>query len=197
MVEPGLVAFDLGAFDPRERLVIDPILSYGALIGGPGEDRLEGLAADNQGAVLLSGSTDSAQLPNATNRPGGLDDCYVTKFDFNSRKVIYTTFLGGRGVEVCPGVAVALDGAVYVAGSTTSPDLPTTAGAFQRTYLGGLTGFDAFVARLDAGGTLRFLTYLGGSGDEFMNAAAADSSGVYVAGSLCRRIFVGCWRTAR
>jgi uncharacterized protein (TIGR03437 family) len=191
MVEPGLVAFDLGAFDPRKRLVIDPILSYGALIGGPGEDRLEGLAADNQGAVLLSGSTDSAQLPNATNRPGGLDDCYVTKFDFNSRKVIYTTFLGGRGVEVCPGVAVALDGAVYVAGSTTSPDLPTTAGAFQPTYLGGLTGFDAFVARLDAGGTLRFLTYLGGSGDEFMNAAAADSSGVYVAGFTLSSDFRG------
>ena len=45
----------------------------------------------------------------------------------------YTTFLGGGGDEIGAGIAVDAAGNAYVAGTTQSPDFPTTAGAFRRT----------------------------------------------------------------
>jgi Ca2+-binding RTX toxin-like protein len=53
--------------------------------------------------------------------------------------------LGGSGSD--PAAAIAVDGAgnAYVTGTTSSPNFPTTAGAFQPT----LTGIrDAFVAKI-------------------------------------------------
>ncbi len=57
----------------------------------------------------------------------------------------YSTYLGGSGFDTGHDVAVDLRGAAYVAGETHSPDLPTTAGAFDRTYNG---GSDAFVTKI-------------------------------------------------
>ena len=52
-------------------------------------------------------------------------------------------------------------GSAYVTGYTASTDFPTTAGAAQTTYAGGV---DAFVTKLDATGSgLVYSTYLGGS----------------------------------
>lgn len=34
----GQVSFVLGAYDPSQPLVIDPILSYGSYLGGSGQD---------------------------------------------------------------------------------------------------------------------------------------------------------------
>src|SRR5262249_42548737 len=45
----------------------------------------------------------------------------------------YTTFLGGSSDEFGAGIAVDGSGNAYVAGTTQSPDFPTTAGAFRRT----------------------------------------------------------------
>ena len=47
--------------------------------------------------------------------------------------VQYTTFLGGSSHETGAGIAVDAAGNAYVAGTTQSPDFPTTAGAFRRT----------------------------------------------------------------
>ena len=93
-----------------------------------------------------------------------------------------STFLGGAGDDY--GTAVTVDGAgrIYVAGLTNSPGLPTTVGAYDRTYNGNL---DVFVAQLNASGTaLEYATYIGGSGDDYANGIAVDGNGgIYVVGS--------------
>lgn len=70
--------------------------------------------------------------------------------------------LGGRGFEAIRDVDVGADGDVYVAGSTDSPDFPTTEGAADRTLGQGERPHDAFVARLAPDGTLRWSRLLGG-----------------------------------
>ncbi len=97
----------------------------------------------------------------------------------------YATYLGGTGRQA--GKAIGLDSAgnVYVAGLTTSEDMPVTKGVVQTAYGGDgpyLPG-DAFVAKLSPAGQLLYLTYLGGSGNDAAIAMAVDSFGnAYITG---------------
>lgn len=81
------------------------------------------------------------------------------------------------------GLAVDTNNRVYLAGSTTSPTLPTTPNAFQRAFAGGNS--DVFVGKWN-GDTLSldYLTYLGGTaGAEGLGSIAIDSTGhAYVVG---------------
>ena len=81
--------------------------------------------------------------------------------------VQFTTFLGGNAAETGEGIAVNSAGNAFVAGTTQSPDFPTTAGAFRRT--GAAQNFaDVFVTKLNAAGTaLVYSTFVGGSDMEF------------------------------
>ncbi len=96
----------------------------------------------------------------------------------------FSTFLGGSGLE--QGLAVAVDnqGNVYVAGTTQSPDFPTTEGTGQPDYKEGEFPGDAFISKLNPEGTaLIYSTYLGGTRRDIARAIVVDSQGnVYVAG---------------
>ena len=91
--------------------------------------------------------------------------------------VQYTTFLGGTSAETAVGIAVDSAGNAYVAGTTQSPNFPTTTGAFDRT--GAAQNFaDVFVTKLNPAGTaLVYSTFVGGSNMEFGQGMALDGSG--------------------
>ena len=84
-------------------------------------------------------------------------------------------------------------GSAYVAGSTLSPNFPTTAGAYQTTPASGLPAppifaphrYDAFVTKLAATGSLVYSTYLGGGSNAEVGAdIAVDTAGnAYVTGT--------------
>src|SRR5262249_26024233 len=94
--------------------------------------------------------------------------------------LFYSTYLGGSGTDI--GYSIAVDGVgnAYVTGQTTSTDFPTT-NPMQPSNGG---GYDAFVTKLNSAGSVRlYSTYLGGSGTDFGNNIAVDSSGnAYVTG---------------
>jgi uncharacterized repeat protein (TIGR01451 family) len=96
----------------------------------------------------------------------------------------YSTFFGGSGDEHSPSVAVDSAGNIYLAGSTTSPDLPVTAGVKQTALAGAQ---NVFILKLDATrGTAGIdeLTYLGGSGiDSPVGIGVDGAQNVYVAGT--------------
>jgi uncharacterized protein (TIGR03437 family) len=97
----------------------------------------------------------------------------------------YSTYLGGLGNEGARVAQVDAAGNVYLAGVTTSQDLPVTRAA-QPQYGGHtlslITG-DAFVAKFDTNGALVYLTYLGGARDDFASGLAVDAQGnAWVAG---------------
>ncbi|HMC20598.1 MAG TPA: SBBP repeat-containing protein, partial [Thermoanaerobaculia bacterium] len=88
---------------------------------------------------------------------------------------IYSTYLGGSGLEFTPQVAVNSSGEVIVTGTTTSADFPTTAGVLDRTFNG---SNDIVVSKFDSTGTtLLYSTYLGGSGNDLAEDMAVDSAG--------------------
>ncbi len=88
-------------------------------------------------------------------------------------------FGGGGGDFPSGGVAADGSGGVWLAGYTTSANLPTPGGFDPQTN----GGDDAFVARLDTSGSLVYATYFGGSGDEISEAIVAETvDGVWIAG---------------
>jgi hypothetical protein len=109
----------------------------------------------------------------------------VGKYDHTKPLVIdpvldYSVSLGGNGTSATS-IAVAPTGEVFLAGNTSNPNFPATAGTFQTTMHG---SNDAFVAKLDASGNVLWATYLGGSGLDYANGVAIDSQeNVYVVGS--------------
>jgi hypothetical protein len=74
--------------------------------------------------------------------------------------------------------AIAVDswGQAYVCGFTSSPDFPTTPGAFQTTFNG--LADDAFVTKLNSQGTgLVYSTFLGGTTENDATGIAIDGAG--------------------
>jgi hypothetical protein len=186
------VGFDLGSYDANKPLVIDPILSYSATgVGG------SSIAVDSQGNAYVIGTAIPAlkTTPGAfQNAPGGgscingpdtvpCPDIMVAKLNASGTELIYSTFLGGSGSEYGYGIAVDSAGSVYVTGTTTSTDFPTTPNAFQKVHNGDRCSTgpcnNAFVTKLDAAGSaLVYSTYLHGeSGGLGANGIAVDSSG--------------------
>ena len=105
----------------------------------------------------------------------------------------FSTYLGGSNNEAARGVAVDAAGNVYVAGYTTTSNLPVSRTAAQSAYGGQtmnlMTG-DAFVAKYSAAGALVYLTYLGGSADDVASSIAVDAAGdAYVTGYTNSRDF--------
>ncbi len=106
--------------------------------------------------------------------------------------LVYSSYLGGTGNESGRAIAVDGSGNVYVAGVTTTQTLPVRGGV-QAAYGGhnaALVAGDAFVAKFNSNGALSFLTYLGGSGDDFATSAAVDAAGnVWIAGGTSSNNF--------
>ena len=94
--------------------------------------------------------------------------------------LIYSTYLGGSGVDQGNSIAVDSTGNAYVTGGTTSTDFPTLS-PVQPANAGST---DVFVAKLNpTGSALLYSTYLGGSAFDRGNGIAVDGSGSpYVTG---------------
>ncbi|MBA3973289.1 MAG: hypothetical protein C0504_03600 [Candidatus Solibacter sp.] len=90
------------------------------------------------------------------------------------------TYYGGGGNDIARAIAIGPDGDVWIAGETSSTDLPMVT-PIQSANRGGAQscgGGDAFVARFNPDLTgLRFATYLGGSGSDSATAIAINASG--------------------
>jgi Beta-propeller repeat/FG-GAP-like repeat len=160
-------------------------LSYSTYLGGSGIDTAYGIAVDSSGCAYVTGQTASVnfpvQNPIQPNNAGNIDT-FVTKLNAAGTGVIYSTYLGGSGVDAGVGIALDSAGDAYITGSTDSLNFPTTSGAFQTMNNG---GYDLFVTELNAAGnSLIYSTELGGSGSEEGGAIAVDAAGnAYVVGT--------------
>lgn len=156
-------------------------LVYSTYLGGTSDNFAESIAVDTAGEVFLTGTTHSTDFPTThgalqTTSPVGNGTGFVTKLNANGSALVYSTYLGGSTLDVPAAIAGDAAGNAYVAGLTQSPDFPTTLGAFQPNFAGGV--FDAFVAKLNPTGTgLIYSTYLGGSSLDFATGIAIDSAG--------------------
>jgi hypothetical protein len=175
---------------------------YSTYVGGSGYDSGMGIAVDSSGNAYITAMTQSFHVPTS---PGAFrgdlsfagTGTFVTKLNSTGGRV-YTTLLDPKAFSFTLGNAIAADNAgnAYVTGYVgfgddgSPPAFPTTPGAFQTTFRGGV---DAFVTKLNPAGTaLVYSTFLGGSGDVQGAGIAVDASGAaYVVGSTNASDFPG------
>ena len=151
-------------------------LVFCSYLGGTGDDKAYGLAIDNTaGSLYLTGQTSSNNFPLLSPAQpvfGGSFDAFIAKVSTSGAKV-FATYLGGTGDDRGTGIAVNAAGATYVTGFTSSTNFPTVTPL--QISSGG--GFDAFVAKLNPGGSaFLFSTYLGGSANESNTTTGASTN---------------------
>lgn len=95
----------------------------------------------------------------------------------------YSTYLGGNNADQASDISVDAQGNVYVTGTASSADFPTTPASFQVVKNG--PNKDVFITKLNPTGTaVIYSTYIGGAGNDEGNGIAIDADGcTYVTGS--------------
>ncbi len=194
------------AYQPSKALATDIFITkldstgsnlvYSTFLGGGSEDEAWGIKVDSSGNVYITGKTDSNDFPVLgayKSSIGGSYDAFVTKLSSGGNSLVYSTYIGGSNEDYGADIAVDNTGAVYVTGSTKSPNFPvknaydSTCGADGSNncnYNSGVYYPDAFLLRLNTeGNDLIYSTFLGGSSEDYSRRVAIDGSGnAYIAG---------------
>jgi len=130
-------------------------LTYSTYLGGVETEYGIDNAVDGSGSAYVIGQTTSSDFPTVNPYDGSLGgraDAFVTKFSPAGNSLTYSTYLGGRRMEVGYSIAVDGSGDAYVTGETRSKDFPMV-NPFDDKY-----NKDAFVAKLTEGGALSLST---------------------------------------
>lgn len=154
-------------------------LSWSTYLGPVGSIR--DMDIDRNGNIYVApGLLDTTgALPNAwfnnayQKKPNGSNQTLILKIKSDGSEVIWATWFGGTGAQI----KTDYEQNVYIAMNVSSNDFPTTENAFCRSYKG---SGDVYVAKLSADGSqLIYGTYIGGSGEEFLDThrLAVDSTG--------------------
>ncbi|QHT63263.1 DUF11 domain-containing protein [Paenibacillus lycopersici] len=186
-----LIGFDTSSYDPALPLVIDPVIVFSTYLGGSGADSTimaaNTLEVTGDDHAILVGNTNASSFPVTagafqTTLQQGID-VTVTKFTPDGSGIVFSTYLGGSGFEIARGLELDALNNIYVCGSTTSTNFPTTPSSFMPVFPGGTA---AFVTKLNSTGTaLLFSTYLGGTGEQtrLFDIALDDADNPIVVGS--------------
>jgi gliding motility-associated-like protein len=197
-------AFDISLtkFDPTGSSLL-----FSTYLGGSDNEQPQSIVVDNANELCVIGRTYSSNFPVT---PGAFDvsyngggDIIVTKFNPTGTALVGSTYVGGTGDD---GVNINADfytwnslkynygddgrsdintdnaGNCYIASNTQSNNFPTTPGAFQSAFGGGLQ--DGCVFKLNPALTaMVFSTYLGGNADDAAYSIALNSSNeIYISG---------------
>ncbi len=176
--------FQVGAYDHRKALIIDPVLSYLTYLGGGDADYIgnngaqqtygtfqgQGIAVDNQGSAYVAGTTYSVNFPTqapyqaAGRESAGSSTGFVTKLNPAGTAFVYSTFLGGTVRDSIRAIAVDGAGSAYVVGRTQSADFPVTSAAFQTMCAPDWTGTTKITSCGGSGNANSFVTKLSADG---------------------------------
>ena len=159
-------------------------LSAQGILGDAG---VRASAIDSKGFIYLAGNAsiglqttpDVLQpVPPSNCVPGECNHGFVAKLAPSGNNIVWMTYWGGDGRDSISALAIAPDGNIVIAGSTTSKNLLPNLNGYQTKPE------SLFIAKLSADGkSLLAGTYFGGSGTDTIAALRLDRAGnVYVAG---------------
>lgn len=182
-----------------DRALRDRSIHAATYFGGNGGDRAYSIALHPVlGDVYIAGETTSGNLPatgGLQESEGGQRDAFIARFSPNLSVLERATYYGGAGDDYAYVMAITPDpgNRVFIAGPSSSPNLPLTDGNYQPNRAGDDAG-DGFVlgitSDLQFGG---WATYLGGSDGRDTPTALVlhDNDQVYVAGYTMATDFPG------
>jgi hypothetical protein len=179
---------------------------FSTYLGGSSSQIALGVAVDAAGDAFVAGQTTSTDFPtlNPYQPACSLDannvcyDAFVAVIKAGGSALLYSSYLGGSGVDSANSIAIDSTGNAYITGQTASTNFPTTSGVIQtmcgtdgQCNLNASTGLaqpDTFVAKVNTtasgASSLVYSTYLGGSGADYGTAIGLDSSlNAYITGS--------------
>lgn len=157
-----------------------------------GDDARSEVILDENNDIILASCTQSRDFP-VTGAPlnsngafgGGFQDGLVLKFNANLSAYLFGSYFGGAGDDACFVTSInPLTHDLYVAGGTTSNDLPgNKIGVLYPSYMGGTT--DGFVTRLRLDGSgINKTSYMGTSGTDIVYGLKFDKNGYpYIMGT--------------
>jgi hypothetical protein len=165
-------------------------LTFSTFFGGSGDDSGWGIAIDKHGDPVVSGITNSTDLPTSRDTfqkatRGGLD-AFVARFQGREYHEVRATYFGGAADDSSgydgDNIKVDAAGNIWLAGMTASRDLPLK-NPVQLSYGGGeLDGFlAAFSPDLKK---LCFSTYRGGADRDLMEGLDLFKTGFVAATGL-------------
>jgi hypothetical protein len=141
------------------------------------------IAVDGANNIYVAGVTSSSNFPLAapfqTTFGGGGQDGFISKIASSGTSLVWSTFLGGTGIDSVRAIAVKTSGEVYAAGETASSNFPL--GSPVQAAKSGSS--DAFISKLNAAGSaLLWSTYYGGNGADRAMGLDLAGTNVYVTG---------------
>jgi gliding motility-associated-like protein len=156
-----------------------------------GDDARSEVILDAANNIFLASCTQSPDFriigttPMQSTFGGGRQDGVIVKFNANLSAVLFSSFFGGSGDDACfVGSINPLSGNLYIAGGTTSNNLPgDKTGVMTPTYQGGTT--DGFVTevRSDGSGIIK-TTYQGTAAIDIVYGLKFDKAGYpYIMGT--------------
>ena len=160
-----------------------------------GDDARSEVILDPSGNIYLASCTQSTSVDVTKQFPvvnalqssfgGGRQDGVIVKLTPDLSSVLFSTYFGGTGDDACFVLTISpVTGNLYVAGGTTSTDLPgNKAGVINSTFQGGET--DGFVTELmPDGSAIIKTTYEGTTGNDIVYGIQMDKFGFpYIMGT--------------
>lgn len=177
-------------------------LIYSTYLGGsPAVSSGNGIALDASDEAIIVGYTYDTNFPTVNPfqpqhaADDGNTDAFLTKFAADGASLIFSTYLGGTEGDLAVGLASDPAGNIYVTGLTSSSDFPTTAGAYQATYVSG-PFTNSFVSEFGPSGSIVYSTYLPAGQASAMAVNAAGNA--FVTGSAAKEFPVtsGAFQTS-
>jgi gliding motility-associated-like protein len=176
-------------YDKSYELVIDPELVFSTYSGSSTNNFGYTATFDSEGFLYSGSSAFGAQYPTTTGAydvsfNSGIVDIALSKFDTTGTFLVWSTYIGGNDDELPHSLIVNAANELFVYGTTSSTNYPTTDGAYDSDFNGGedlnlLTGLgvsysngsDIVVSRISSeGDALLASTYIGGSDNDGLNA---------------------------
>jgi hypothetical protein len=170
--------------------------SCGALIwctyfGTQGFDSGEKIAfSPLDSSIVITGYTDGTDLATTANCfqsvSAGLNDCFLAKFSLTGT-TRWITFFGGTNQDFSYAITIDVKGNIVIGGTSLSPSIHTNTTSFQQNLVGAV---DAFIARFNKQGNLKFSTFYGGTNSEDIHDVATDADGnvIGVGGSFSNNL---------
>jgi uncharacterized protein (TIGR03437 family) len=174
------------------------------------------LTLDGEGSVYITGTqlNDPASIPIT---PGAFQSTfqfnicggdaqlviactyqYVTRLNASLTQIVYSTYLNGSYGASPVAISVDAQGNAFVAGTTNSPDYPTTPDAYEPSYVANAPfppqtclficifppPASGYLTKLNSTGTaLVYSTYFSGTQTDTISFAAFTANGIYLSGT--------------
>lgn len=160
-------------------------LRYCTYLGGEDNDHGYAILVTGGGDAYVAGDTESQLFPTTAGAYdrmiGGTSDAFLARISPDGRTLKASTYLGGMYTEWEPAMTMDGDGDLWITGSTTSPDYPTSKDA----YVTSGSRRDVFITEVLPGLTaINASTVIGREGNDVPRSIDVRNDGFILVGGF-------------